>query len=123
MAILTRADDWEAMFEVLNTAPRRLMGAPNWLETCLVFDNRANFYATMRLDVVVRDLRIVITPFDANMAELARFAHQRYGRGSKHPAKLNYGDCMAHALAKTTGEPLLFKGNDFIHTDVERVHY
>ena len=121
MAILTKEADWLRLFQALNAASRRLMAAPNWLETCLVFDSRSNHYARMRLDIVVRDMRIDIIPFDAEMAEIARFAHHRYGRGSEHPAKLNYGDCMAYALAKKTREPLLFKGNDFIHTDIEPV--
>ena len=57
------------------------------------------------------------------MAELARFAHRRYGRGSDHPARLNFGDCMAYALAKHSGEPLLFKGDDFSQTDVTPAPY
>ena len=51
-------------------------------------------------------------------ARIAREAYRDFGKGSGHPAKLNFGDCFAYALAKTTGEPLLFKGDDFIHTDV-----
>ena len=54
----------------------------------------------------------------AEHAELARTAHRRFGRGSGHPARLNFGDCFAYALAKATGEPLLFKGEDFGHTDI-----
>ena len=53
------------------------------------------------------------------LARLARRAYRAYGRGTGHPARLNLGDCFAYALAKATGEPLLFKGDDFIHTDVE----
>ncbi len=118
LAILLKEEGWERYFEALNTAPRRLMAAPSWLEACLVFDNRDNEYAKRRLDIVVRDIRIEVVPFDASMAELARYTHWHYGKGNKHPANLNFGDCMAYALAKSTGEPLLFKGNDFTHTDI-----
>jgi ribonuclease VapC len=51
-------------------------------------------------------------------ARIGRAAYRDFGRGSRHPARLNYGDCFSYALAKTTGEPLLFKGNDFNHTDL-----
>ena len=121
MAIQTKEDDWEPLFSVVNTAPRRVMDVPDWLETCLVSGSRANFYAPMRLDVVFGDLRIGILPLDAPMAELARFAQQRHGKGSKHLGKLIYGDCMTYTTTKIAGEPLLSTGSDFIHTDIERV--
>lgn len=60
-----------------------------------------------------------IVPFDVELLAQARVGHTRYGRGSHHPAHLNFGDCFSYALAKVTGEPLLFKGDDFTHTDVE----
>ena len=60
---------------------------------------------------------MAIIPFDAEQAIIAADAYSRYGRG-RHPAGLNFGDCFAYALAKKTGEPLLFKGDDFIHTDI-----
>jgi ribonuclease VapC len=60
----------------------------------------------------------VIEPVTEAQARIARDAYRDFGKGSKHPAKLNLGDCFAYALAKLAGEPLLFKGNDFIHTDI-----
>lgn len=102
----------------LSTADSRRISAPNWLETCMVVDRRGNIHASSRIDTVLRKLSIEIVPFSPDLVPLARAAFQQYGRGSKHPAKLNYGDCMAYALAKATGEPLLFKGGDFIHTDI-----
>jgi ribonuclease VapC len=57
-------------------------------------------------------------PFDAEQLAAARDAHRRYGRNSGSRAQLNFGDCMSYALAKVTGEPLLFKGDDFTHTDI-----
>jgi ribonuclease VapC len=62
--------------------------------------------------------RIDIVPFDADQASVARAAYQDFGRGSGHPARLNFGDCFAYALATVTGEPLLFKGEDFVATGV-----
>lgn len=59
-----------------------------------------------------------IVPFDAEQLAVARAAHARYGRGSGSKARLNFGDCFSYALAKSTGEPLLFKGDDFTHTDI-----
>lgn len=62
--------------------------------------------------------RFEIIPVDERQAIVAREAWSRYGKLSRHPAKLNFGDCFAYALAKVLDEPLLFKGNDFIHTDI-----
>ncbi len=121
LAILFKEPDWEVLFNALNGAPMRIMAAPNWLEACLVFDNRDgrdSEYAFKRLDLTVAAMRVDIVPFDARMAEVARFAHRQYGRGRDHPARLNFGDCIAYALSKVTGEPLLFKGSDFAHTDI-----
>lgn len=59
-----------------------------------------------------------VVPFTPSQARLAQEAHPCFGRGSGHPARLNFGDCTSYALAKDTGEPLLFKGNDFVHTDL-----
>lgn len=70
------------------------------------------------LDDLVRDLAIEIVPVTAEHASLGRAAYRDYGRGSGHPAGLNSGDCFAYALARETGEPLLFKGDHFGHTDL-----
>jgi ribonuclease VapC len=69
-----------------------------------------------------RDLDIYVSPFTESQARLARTAFERYGKG-RHPAKLNFGDCMAYALAKETGEELLFKGTDFALTDIAVAPY
>ncbi|MEI2776142.1 MAG: type II toxin-antitoxin system VapC family toxin [Tetrasphaera sp.] len=62
-----------------------------------------------------------IVAFTPEHARAARSAYRRYGRNSGHPARLNYGDCMAYAVASVEGEALLFKGDDFAHTDIEAV--
>ncbi|MFM7345843.1 MAG: type II toxin-antitoxin system VapC family toxin [Tagaea sp.] len=72
-----------------------------------------------RLDELVSRLRVETVPVDLAQGALAREAHRRFGKGTGHPAKLNFGDCFAYALAKTSGRPLLFKGADFALTDIE----
>lgn len=70
------------------------------------------------LDAILLSLGVEVVPFTPSQARLAQEAYLRFGRGSGHPARLNLGDCISYALAKDTGEPLLFKGNDFVHTDL-----
>jgi ribonuclease VapC len=70
------------------------------------------------VDRLLADVEIDVVPFDADHARLARDAYTRFGKHPSSKAKLNFGDCMAYALAKATGEPLLFKGDDFTHTDL-----
>ena len=72
-------------------------------------------------DALIERFEVVIEPVTADQARIAREAYRRFGRGSGHPAKLNFGDCFAYALATELDEPLLFVGQDFIHTDVRRV--
>jgi len=71
-----------------------------------------------RFDEFFKEANISVEPVTLEQARLAREAYRDFGKGSGHPAKLNFGDCFAYALAKATGEPLLFKGDDFIHTDI-----
>jgi ribonuclease VapC len=70
------------------------------------------------LDELLDDTEITVVPFDAAQARVAREAYARFGKHSDSKAQLDFGDCMAYALAKVSGEPLLFKGDDFIHTDI-----
>jgi len=74
------------------------------------------------VDECLREAEIELAPFDAAQLQAAQRASASYGKGTGHPAQLNFGDCMAYALAKVTGEPLLFKGDHFVHTDVEPAH-
>jgi ribonuclease VapC len=71
------------------------------------------------LDRIVATYGIAIKPLDAATAQLAADAAERYGRGSGHPARLNFGDCLSYAIAKQLQAPLLYKGGDFSHTDIE----
>jgi len=74
-----------------------------------------------RFDELVREAQIIIEPVTEAQAQIAREAYRDFGKGSGHQAKLNFGDCFAYALAKVTGEPLLFKGDDFAKTDIKVV--
>ena len=73
------------------------------------------------IDELVREAHLTVEPVTEAQARIARDAYRDFGKGSGHPAQLNFGDCFAYALAKTTGEPLLFKGDDFTHTDITPV--
>ncbi|CAN5699935.1 hypothetical protein BH11ARM2_BH11ARM2_06460 [soil metagenome] len=92
------------------------MTAPSWLEAYMVLSSRiAN--ARNAMENARNTMRTTVVPFTPRDAELARDAFDRYGKG-RHPARLNYGDCMAYALAKRLGEPLLYVGGDFAQTDL-----
>ena len=97
------------------------MSAANYLETGIVIDSERDAVASARLDIIINQLAIVISPVTASQAKLARQAYRDFGKGSGHPAKLNFGDCFAYALAMETGKPLLYKGEDFIHAGLARV--
>ena len=97
---------------------RRLISAASVFETSIVLETRYGEEAYRELDFFILKATIKIHPFDAEQLEIARRAYRQYGKG-RHPASLNYGDCFSYALAKQTGEPLLFKGNDFSQTDIE----
>jgi len=92
--------------------------AASFLEAAIVLDRRGSAELSAELDRFIHWARANIEPVTATQARLARRAYQQFGRGSGHPARLNFGDCFSYALAKETAEPLLFKGTDFAQTDV-----
>ena len=94
------------------------MSAVNFVESAVVIDASRDPIATRRFDDFIREANISIEPVTEIQAQIARAAYRDFGKGSGHPAKLNFGDCFAYALAKESGEPLLFKGGDFAHTDI-----
>ena len=94
------------------------MSAANFLETAIVIDGSRDPVASRRLDDVVAKANLTIEPVTAKQAHIARAAYRDFGKDSGHPARLNFGDCFAYALARATGEPLLFKGEDFGFTDI-----
>jgi ribonuclease VapC len=96
-----------------------LVSAPTWVETGIVVSSRLGRDGMERLHALAAGLEFDVVAFDRSLADAAVIAHRRYGRGSGHPANLNMGDCFSYALAKSRNLPLLFKGDDFIHTDIE----
>ena len=85
----------------------------------VIIDASRDPIASRRFDDLIKEAQIIIEPVTEREARIARDAYRDFGKGSSHPAKLNFGDCFAYALAKFTGEPLLFKGDDFAHTDIK----
>jgi ribonuclease VapC len=113
-------DESEAMScarAIADTTMRRV-SAVNFVESAVVIDASRDPIATRRFDDFVKDANISIEPVTETQAQIARDAYRDFGKGSGHPAKLNFGDCFAYALARESGEPLLFKGGDFAHTDI-----
>jgi ribonuclease VapC len=88
------------------------------LETAIVVENRFGESGGRELDLLILRLPIQVASIDREQLEWARIAFRRFGKG-RHEAGLNFGDCFAYALAKVSGEPLLFKGQDFSRTDVQ----
>lgn len=120
LAVLLDESDAPAFSEALCRADRLMMSAVNYLEVAIRVDRQDNIILLQKFDRIMEFLELLIEPVSLSQAALARGAYREYGRG-RHPAGLNLGDCFAYALAKETALPLLFKGNDFRHTDIEAV--
>ena len=108
-----------AFSEMLARTPGKLIAAPSYLECAFVMAGLAPTKGLPFLQGLVSDTLITIVPFGERELEAAMDARRKFSRGSGHAAKLNFGDCFAYALARTRNLPLLFKGNDFVHTDIE----
>jgi len=117
VAIVLGEPDADAFRAAMKRDRVWLISVASVLESAIVLQKRLGENGESTLDEFLRPLPIEIRPVDMAQLKWARTALKRFGRG-RHPAKLNFGDCFAYALAKTTGEPLLFKGGDFSNTDV-----
>ena len=117
IAILDREPDAALYAEAIAEADAPLISAASLLELHIVMLNRHGARAAQIVDRLIQDAGIQIENFTAQHLELARAAYARYGKG-RNSAGLNYGDCFSYALAKATGLPLLFKGEDFSKTDL-----
>ena len=115
VSILRQEPDARVFAETLERAPIVRVSAATLLETSLVIGPRRQ----PELESLIDSAAIEVVAFDGAQWRVARDAHAAFGRGSGSPARLNLGDCFSYALAKVTGMPLLFKGDDFTHTDVE----
>jgi ribonuclease VapC len=119
VAIARREPEALAFSKMLAETPGKLMAVPTYLECVFVLAGVAPTRGLAFLQGVVSDTLITLVPFGEQELEAAIEARVKFSRGSGHAAKLNFGDCFAYALAKTRNAPLLFKGDDFIHTDIE----
>lgn len=117
LAILFKEPDYEYYKRAMSEAERCLMSVANFLESTIVLEGRVGSAGGHELDFLVEDARIQLVEVTVEHAQAARRAWRQFGKGN-HPAALNFGDCFAYALAKETGEPLLFKGGDFSQTDI-----
>jgi ribonuclease VapC len=117
LAILFNERDAEHFELALAIDPVRLISAASVLETAIVVEARLGEAGGRELDELLATAQVTIMPFTTDHAAIARQAYRTYGKG-RHAVGLNYGDCFFYALAKTSGEALLFKGNDFSQTDV-----
>ena len=118
IAILRDEPEAPSHARAIADATRRRVSAVNFVESAVVIDASGDPIATRRFDDFIQTAHISIEPVTEIQARIARDAYRDFGKGSGHPAKLNFGDCFAYALAKETDEPLLFKGDDFAHTDI-----
>lgn len=118
VAVLRGEPDADDYIQALATAAAVRTCAATYLETAVVVDANRDPVLSGRLDDLLRSVPVVVEPLTAGHADIARRAYRDFGKGSGHPAGLDFGDCFSYALARATGEPLLFKGQDFAHTDV-----
>ena len=116
-AIFFHEPERDAFRNAIVAASSRLISAATVLEAGMVIEGRRGGGAGREFDLFIVRAQIKIVPIDVELADLARAAWRKYGKG-RHPAGLNFGDCFSYALAKATGEPLLTKGGDFARTDV-----
>ena len=116
-AILFAEQGFEDLAKRLESAETLLLSAASLVELSMVVESRKGEEGARQIDLLLYRTRIEIVPVDAEQAEIARDAWRRFGK-CRHPAALNYGDCFAYALAKQTGLPLLYKGDDFSQTDL-----
>jgi ribonuclease VapC len=118
IAILKNEPDAETFARAIENAKSIRASAATYLETCIVVDGYRNPILSARLEEILSNPGFQIEPVTAEQARIARQAYRDYGRGSGHRANLNFGDCFSYALARDKREPILFKGDDFIHTDL-----
>lgn len=118
LAILLKESDYEYYKRAIAEADRCLMSTANFVETAMVMESRTGIAGAYELDLLIEEAPIQLVAVTPEHSQAARRAWRQFGKGN-HPAALNFGDCFAYALAKETGEPLLFKGRDLALTDIE----
>lgn len=121
IAILRDEPEAAHFAEAIQSAPNRHISAVNYVEAAIVSDRSRDPIVRHRFDELVHEISLVVEAVTVEQARIAREAYRDFGKVSGHPARLNFGDCFAYALAKESGEPLLYKGSDFSQTDVTAV--
>jgi len=122
VAILQKEPEALRLTDAIGESTVRWLPASCFLEASMLILGRRGEDGVRDLDLLIARYRIEIAAFTESQARLAREAFKHYGKG-RHPAKLNFGDCMAYALARESGEELLFKGTDFALTDIAVAPY
>jgi len=120
LAILQNEPEKEIFLRALVRDPVRLLSAASYVEAGIVLETRFGLPGRHQLILFITRASIIIKEVDQEQAEICLQAFNRFGKG-KHPAGLNYGDCFSYALSTVTAEPLLYKGIDFVQTDVKKV--
>ncbi len=118
VAILRAEEDADRFIDALASADRPRLSAATLVETAVVVDAAGDPVLSRRLDELIDAAELHVEPLTEEQARVARQAYRDFGRGSGHPARLDLGDCFSYALAAVLAEPLLFKGDDFTHTDL-----
>ena len=117
LAIFLAEPERRQFLDAITQGDTRYISAANVLETGIVLEARRGESAGREFDLFLHHARLEVVPVDSDQIEIARVAWRKYGKG-RHPAGLNFGDCFAYALAKVLDQPILFKGDDFTHTDI-----
>lgn len=118
IAILRDEPDARSFLDAMSAASTIRMSAGSWLELTVVTTRGGDARIREGADTLLASFDVVIEDVTREIATIANDGYRKYGRGTRHAADLNFGDCFAYALAKATGEPLLFKGDDFTRTDI-----
>lgn len=118
IAILRDEPEAKDCAQAIEHSTTRRLSAANFVEAAVIIDGSRDPIVSRRFDEFIKLATITIEAVTVAQARIAREAYRDFGKGSGHPARLNFGDCFAYALAKEKGEPLLFKGDDFTKTDI-----
>jgi ribonuclease VapC len=118
VAILKKEPEYGGILESLDRADTISISSGTYLELSVMIGRLNDPVMNRGIDELIVQFDIAVEPFTEEQAQIARQAYRDYGKGSGHRAQLNFGDCFSYALARVKREPLLFKGDDFVHTDV-----
>lgn len=119
IAVANGEPETPSVLDLLAATDGCSMSTATWLETMIVAERGGSAERVGLIEQLLETWAVNVLPVDLRQAEAAREAYRLYGKGRNSRAALNYGDCFSYALSRVRREPLLFVGNDFIHTDVE----